>query len=113
MNRSHQKRLEEIERQVPSDGKKEPVFWDRPGQMWTEKQKKWIQKRYPDCRFFIKPLSPTMPYGYERKGQEAVAWYKDLCSLVDWEADKKLMDEQVRACRAEYEKQKTDNGGRG
>lgn len=75
-------------------------------------QKEWIKKRHPGCKFFMKPLSPTMPYGYERQGEEAVALYKDLASLVDWEAEKRRMDDQMRACRAEYEKQKTDNGGR-
>jgi hypothetical protein len=99
--KSQKRRLEEIERKGQFNKGEEVVFWSWPGHDWTEEQKEWICRRHPDCKFFMKPLSPTMPYGYARQGEEAVALYKDLASLVDWEAEKKRMDEQMRACRPE------------
>lgn len=100
--KSHKKRLEKIERKGRFDKDGSVIFYDRIGHEWTEQEKQWIRSRHPTCRVFIKPLSKTMPYGYERQGKEAVALYKDLCRLVDWEADERRYEKQGKIFRERY-----------
>jgi|GEM_PF-2923963 len=85
--KSSKKRLQEIERKGRFSESKEVIFYDQLGQEWTEEEKEWICHRHPHCKMFMKPFSKTMPYGFERQGKEAVALFKDLASLVNWDPE--------------------------
>jgi hypothetical protein len=98
--KSHKKRLEALEQKHRLNRNDEVVFLDRIGEEWTEEEKEWIRNRHPECKAFIKPLTQTMPYGFERQGEKAVALYKDLVSLVNWEKRKQRMEDQASRARA-------------
>jgi len=94
---SQKKRLEEIERKGGFNEDPEVNFIAQIGEEWTEEKKEWIQRRHPDCKYFMKPLSNNMPFGFERQGEEAVALYKDLGTLVNWSPERQQKhDDEIR-----------------
>ena len=92
---SLKKRIETLEENAPVNQK--PVFWGNGMQKWTEEQKEVMLKKYPDCTFFMIPLSPCLPYEWPRMNKADQEFTKDMASLVRCDPDKeKRMDEAIR-----------------
>jgi hypothetical protein len=53
--------MNKIEERCPEEDS-EPVFTDWIGNPWTEAEKVEMQRKYPDCDFFLKCLTDAIPY---------------------------------------------------
>lgn len=64
---SLKKRLEKMENQIRPE--REPEFHAWQGNEWTEEEKAAALGKHPDCTFFWKTLSSTLPLEELQRGQ--------------------------------------------
>lgn len=96
------KRLEELEKNRPATQEPQFICWG--GQEWTKEEEEMMKRKYPNIKIFWKPLTKTLPYGWQRMDKKSIELFNDLASLVNWDPElvKKRDEETRRRVMKEY-----------